>query len=294
MNRPVPTYRLYGEDTGESLDFRLHCETIPERSRLHDWEIGPHRHKAFFQILHISDGHGDALIAGTYRRFTHDTLIFMPPGEAHGFRFSRDIGGIVVTASRDRLDALATGDQRIAAFAAGPSMIAAAAARAPLAVDSLRRIAVEMASRAIARATMLEALLSMAVVDLVRAGGNFDEGAPDTRDRDQLRLERLAALIGTHYREHRPVAFYAERLGISAAHLNRITRAHTGRSLRELIDLRLVEEARRNLVFTFLPAQSIAFTLGFSDPAYFNRFFRRHCGATPAEYRRRERERLLY
>ena len=294
MNRHVPTYRLYGEENADSLDFRLHCETIPERSRLHGWEIRPHRHKAFFQMLHISGGHGEVLMAGGYQGFEKDTIIFLPPGETHGFRFSRDIGGIVVTVFRDRLDALAAADQRVAAFAAEPSMIAPAGERAALAVDGLHRIAVETAGQAVARASMLDALFSATLIHLVRARGETAEDARLARDRDQVRLERLGALIGAHFREHRPVGFYADSLSLSAAHLNRITRARTGRSLQDLINLRLIEEARRYLVFTFLPAQSIAFTPGFSDPAYFNRFFRKHCGTTPAEFRRQERARLRY
>ena len=39
MTRHVPTYQLYGEDAGRTGRFWLHCESIPERSRLHDWEI---------------------------------------------------------------------------------------------------------------------------------------------------------------------------------------------------------------------------------------------------------------
>lgn len=294
MNRYVPTYQLYGEEAAQGGDFRLHCETIPERSRLHAWEIRPHRHEAFFQMLHISGGHGEALMDGAYLPFDRDAVLFVPPGETHGFRFSRDIGGFVVTVFRDRLDGLAASDQRIAAFAGQPRMVAAAGERAALAVASLQRIAVEMAGHAIARAAMLDALVATALIDLARANGGREGGAADPRDRDAARLEQLSALIGAHFREHRPVGFYAERLKLSAAHLNRVTRARTGRSLRELIDLRLVEEAKRNLVFTVLPAQSIALALGFSDPAYFNRFFRRQTGTTPAEFRRRERERLRY
>ena len=52
----LPIYTLYGE-TGESLGVDwLHCESIAERSRLHDWEIQPHRHASLFQILYVCTG----------------------------------------------------------------------------------------------------------------------------------------------------------------------------------------------------------------------------------------------
>lgn len=293
MNRPVPNYQLYGETPDRGGEFWLHCETIPERSRLHEWEIRPHRHPAFFQMLYISDGSGEVLADGGYLPMARSTAVFMPPGAVHGFRFSRDIGGLVVTVLRERLDALCAASSDVAAFAASPRVIAQADARAPEAVTSLRRIEAELAGRGIARMVLLDALVTSAVIELARTGGSADVTSGE-QDRDQARLDELAALIGAHYREHRPVAFYAEKIGVSATHLNRIARARTGHSLQGLVDLRLMEEARRNLVFTFLPAQTIALDLGFSDPAYFSRFFRRQAGETPAAFRARERARLRF
>lgn len=293
MNRYVPDYRLYGEEFDRRVEFWLHCESIPERSRLHDWEIRPHRHAAFFQMLYISDGSGEVLANGSYLPLARETAVFMPPGAVHGFRFSKDIGGLVVTVLRERLDALCAASGDIAAFAAAPRVIADASEYAPLAVAGLRRIEAEMTGNGIARTILLDALVTSAVIDLARASGTLGD-APDRQDRNQARLDALGALIGAHYREHLPVSFYADRIGISPAHLNRIVRSRTGHTLQGLIDLRLMEEAKRSLVFTFLPAQSIALTLGFSDPAYFSRFFRKQAGETPAAYRARERARLNF
>jgi AraC family transcriptional activator of pobA len=53
-----------------------------------------------------------------------------------------------------------------------------------------------------------------------------------------------------------------------------------------LIAGRLIEEAKRQLIFTASSVQAIALGLGFSDAAYFNRFFRRHAGNSPQAWRR--------
>ncbi len=294
MTRHVPTYQLYGDKHAESADFWLHCESIPERSRLHDWEIRPHRHAAFFQILYISHGHGEALMNRAYRPFEAPAAIFVPPGAVHGFRFSPDICGLVVTVLRDRLDRLTAGDRHLAAFARDPRLLLDADTGAPRAVDALSRIAAELAGHALGRWTMLDALVTAALIEFARAGATHAGQAPPAGGLDRERVEALGALIGAHFREHRPVGFYADRLGVSAAHLNRIARRATGRSVSQLLTLRLVEEARRDLVFTFLPAQSIALSLGFSDPAYFSRFFRKQTGMTPGAFRERERARLKF
>lgn len=294
MTRHVPTYQLYGEDAERTGRFWLHCESIPERSRLHDWEIRPHRHEAFFQILYISHGHGEALMDGAYRTFSEQTALFVPPGAVHGFRFSRDIGGLVLTVVRDRLDAVSAVDRRVAAFVAAPRIVPLAGNAGRDAGESLVRLGGEIQGRGAGRAAMLEALVVASLVGVVRAAGGSEVEGERPRDRDQERVERLGALIGAHFREHRDAAFYAGAIGVSTAHLNRILRAATGCSLQQLLNRRLVDEARRDLVFTFLPAQSIALALGFPDPAYFSRFFRRETGMTPGEYRKAERAALRF
>ena len=89
MSKTVPTYELYGENTGRKPDFWLHCETIPSRSSLHHWEIRPHRHESFFQILYIDAGSGDAVFDGFAHAIVPPAVITVPPKLNHGFRFSR-------------------------------------------------------------------------------------------------------------------------------------------------------------------------------------------------------------
>ena len=52
----IPNYVLYGEPYGTPFPDCLHCETISDRSRLHDWHIRPHRHYGLHQFLWIRRG----------------------------------------------------------------------------------------------------------------------------------------------------------------------------------------------------------------------------------------------
>lgn len=292
MNRHVPTFRLYGDTREDPAGFWLHCETIPERSRLHGWEIRPHRHEGFFQVLHISGGTGEALIDGRYQAFGQSTAIFVPPREIHGFRFSRDIEGRVLTALSDRLTAPARSNATIMAFAVKPRItkLAPDAAPARHVAEIMARIDAELSGREAGRMVLLEALVAALVVNLMRASELA--AAPERpNERDADRVAALHDLIATHYRQHRPVSFYAGLLGMSEAHLNRICRAGAGSSVQALLNAQLVEAATRDLIFTPTSVQGIAYSLGFSDPAYFNRFFRKHTGRTPGAFRASERER---
>lgn len=289
----VPEYRLYRERTGESGDFWLHCEDIPERSRLHKWEIAAHRHPALFQIFNVTAGSGEILQEDRFRPFAAPCILFVPPGAVHGFRFARDVDGMVVTALADRLHGLAATDRHVAAFAQTVRILAVSdAARDLAAAESQARIAREIAGRAIGRTIALEAIVALSIVDLVRAWVADGREADATDDRAHTRIDALESLIAAHYRESRPVAFYAARLGLSAAHLNRIARGATGLSVQAMVARRVLEAARRDLLFTPTPVNRIAESLGFGDPAYFNRFFRKQTGMTPGAFRDAERKRL--
>ncbi len=93
----IPTYELYGEENELKPDFWLHCETLFSRSSLHNFEISLHRHESFFQLLYIESGTGQANFDGVVRTFQTPCAILVPPGFNHGFAFSRDIIGHIVT-----------------------------------------------------------------------------------------------------------------------------------------------------------------------------------------------------
>ena len=287
MQKNVPTYRLYRQSGDENGDFWLHCEDLAFRSRPHRWEIERHRHDAFFQIFTILEGAGELLEENGLDPFSAPCAIVVPTGVVHGFRFRRESGGTVLTILADRLAALAATDRRLGDFFRKIRVVPllGPGADAYEARQCLAELKTELDGRAVGRMALVEALLSKALVHLARAGGSAADELPPRSDRDSSRIERLVELVDAHFREHRPVGFFAERMGLSPTHLNRLARLHLGESVQAVIDRRLTTEARRALVFTIEPAKAIAFSLGFSDPAYFNRFFRKNVGITPGRFR---------
>jgi AraC family transcriptional activator of pobA len=91
---------------------------------------------------------------------------------------------------------------------------------------------------------------------------------------------------------HKPASFYSAELGLSLTHLNRITRSMTGQTAHDLLSAKLIEEARRELVFSVASVKEIGLHLGFADPAHFSRFFLRETGETPRSWRMKEKLRL--
>ncbi|MNC62696.1 Bifunctional transcriptional activator/DNA repair enzyme AdaA [compost metagenome] len=68
-------------------------------------------------------------------------------------------------------------------------------------------------------------------------------------------------------------------------HLNNLCRELAGQTALQIIHQRLLLEAKRNLIYTNMSISQLSDGLGFSDPTYFSRFFRRLCGQTPNAFR---------
>lgn len=94
---PVPIFKLYGETVYWPTPDLLHMESIPERSRLHDWHIQPHQHADLVQILYVRQGTAELEIEGRQYHFDRPVVQLVPPLCVHGFRFSHDVEGYVLS-----------------------------------------------------------------------------------------------------------------------------------------------------------------------------------------------------
>jgi AraC family transcriptional activator of pobA len=289
----VPTYDLYGENNGARTEFWLHCETIPSRSSLHHWEIRLHRHERFFQILYISAGAGDVVIGDERQALRPHSVVTVPAGLNHGFRFSRDIDGLVVTTLLSSLKTMPGDRSRFGEWLAKPHVtwLDQGNEDAAYIATTLRRLGRAFEERRQGRNDLLDAYLTSALQLTFRLSLQ-EEDSQSPAEENERRIELLTDLVQRHFRSRKPASFYAEALGISPTHLNRIVRQVTGRGAHELIARKLVDEAKRELVFTFASVQEIGDRLGFPDPAYFSRFFLKQTGATPRAWRISERAAL--
>jgi AraC family transcriptional activator of pobA len=290
---PIPTYELYGEDDPAGSRFWVHCETIPARSALHHWEIGLHRHERYFQILLVTGGSGDAVFDGEVARFEPVSVVTVPPAVGHGFRFSPDIDGYVFTFLASRLPVRPGEPNALGRFLSTP-LITRLAPQDPdgdLVLAHLIRVVAEWQGRLTGRTVLMETGLAAALALTARLAAQ-DRMETEGADDNDRRLEAFSSLLHREVRNHRPASFYADALGITPTHLNRVLKAKTGFGTQELVAQRLIEETQRELLFTPGSIKEVAFRLGFSDPAYFSRFFSRQTGLTPGAWREQEQVRL--
>ena len=93
----IPVFKLYGEALGWPTPDLLHSESIAARSCLHHWEIEPHRHADLWQLLFLYKGQAEIELEGQVRCLREAAIQVVPALCVHGFRFSEDVDGYVVT-----------------------------------------------------------------------------------------------------------------------------------------------------------------------------------------------------
>ena len=271
--RPIPAYDLYGEESVAPRHDLFHCETIQVRSQRYEWEISPHLHPALSQVLFIARGTVDLRLGRDQRPIAAPQLICVPAGIVHGFRFSPDVVGLVLTVAQPFVDALVRQD-------ALRAQLGKADAR-PVTNPMMRRLLrlgrellqVE-SERFLTNAHQLHRTLGEAWLRLAL------QPASDTGRRGLA--ERFQSLVEAHYRSHQPLAFYADILGCTVRTLSRQTEEQLGATPLQVINARLLREAQQLLRFTNASAADVAAELGFADASYFSRFYRRMTGRRPS------------
>lgn len=92
-------------------------------------------------------------------------------------------------------------------------------------------------------------------------------------------------LLCENCRKHHEVKFYADKLCITPYYLSRITNLIFSVSPKELIDRQIMMEIKSLLTSTELSIKEISELYNFESSSYLGRYFRRHIGMTPSEYR---------
>jgi AraC family transcriptional activator of pobA len=272
----VPRFALYGEQTLAEL---VHVELIETRSSRHDWHIDRHTHPGLFQVLFLLRGSVRASIEEALWERRGPVAITVHPSVVHGFEFAAGAQGYVLTVNQNVL--FATLDS--------PGKLFAPLFVHPLALPLPRqpRSRIEaLLDNMVGNALMLEWLARSVLLLLVRLHAEQDAASSSGQGDFRLFADFRAA-VEQHYKSDAAVAFYADLLRVTPVRLNRLCLRMAGKSAFDLVQDRLMLEACRKLTYAPSNVASIAYELGFQDPAYFSRAFKRHTGMTPKAFRLR-------
>ena len=282
----VPAFFVYGEPS-RALDVGfLHVETVMERKSLHFGSVAPHKHPLMGQITYWFAGEGRYRIEDRTWNFSAPAISFVPSNVVHGFDVGEQSDAIVVSISDDLLRAMAP---QVDLALDAPVLLSGQSdapgwIRIGILLDMVMQ---DYRDGAATSERVLAGLVGVVLSLMARLGGNagFDAASPAVA----LGLA-LRRAIDRHYREEWPVGRYVETLATTPHLLDKAARTVFGQTVKDMVLERRLLEAKRLLRFTIRPVEDIGREIGFEDPAYFSRFFRKHTGVSPTDWRRRNSE----
>jgi len=286
----IPSYELYGELLASSLSDGIHHETIKERSSRHDWTIRTHRHRRLGQIFLFHSPGVFFRIGDVEHTSVEPTILMIPPKIPHGFLFSKDVSGHVVSIRLDEMsDNLKTHFMQLSAET---DMIFPRSETGNFEAVSVLMAQLGQTFHSISRnrTDVLAAQVNLAALYLMgdlrqkNALGNANVANP--RGRQEGLVESFCGLLEDHFQEQWTVGDYAGRLEVSAPHLTRLCRTVLGSPPNSLVRQRRLLEAKRLLEYTGLSIAEVAHRCGFRDAAFFSRTFKSSMNTTPQSFRR--------
>lgn len=282
----VPVFKLYGEKQHWPTPDLLHCEMIRDRSGPNDWHIPPHRHADLMHMLYVRRRRGEMMLEGKGFPIEPPCILLVPAMSIHGFDFDPDIDGYSITVAKPLINYLSEhlGSQGQVLFKGGAFTLANQSEAATI-ETLVAQLHAEYCQIAEGREPMLYAMMQVISVLVARRVERAHSRLQSRQEKGYTHLVRYQRLIERHYRDQPSITWMASRLGITATHLNTHCQRLAGSSAKQLLHERVMLEAKRLLTYTHITINEIAYQLGFSEPAYFTRFFKRNMGFSPKAFR---------
>ena len=292
MQNIVPSFFLYGEPPRNVEDRFLHIEALDDRSRPNNWNIRPHAHEALNHVFYLTDGAGVLHAESLETRFRTPCAIVIPARTIHAFEFDDDTTGTVLTLSETLLRQQLMRDPEFRELFSAPCLLEFSSTQreSESIRSSLQHLRWELAWQAPAHAAAVESQLQTILVALLRLDHRGRNDVKRAQSRQAELVARFRQLLETDFHSNKPLAHYARALGISTSRLRAVCMEVTHRAPVQLIQDRLLLEAKRLLLYSNISVAETGYQLGFDDPAYFTRFFTKHTGVSPREFRQRKRQ----
>lgn len=286
----IPRFYLFGEPPREVDEHFLHVESIADRSAPLQGRIRPHMHSDLNHVLIVVKGHGQVLGEGDGLHFSAPGIILVPAGCVHGFAFSEDISGHIVTVASTYMDEVYRTRGELNRPLPSPQTLPIDDRRTLR--DILRWIANlnrELRWQAPAHRVAVEASLLGLMTEIERLQHHPCGNAARPITPYQRLLARFRDEVERSFRTPMKLDDYLKTLRVSEPQLRYACQKVGETSPMQMLLNRRLIEARRLLLYSDLSITECCHQTGFDDPSYFSRLFRQQIGQSPREFRLQRR-----
>ena len=282
MSLVVPVYKLqsFPRHEPDALFYMTRLEKLVQEFKGID---KPHSH-TFYLIMWIVRGSGTHTIDFRTYPIAANQLYFLTPGQVHSWQLSPDVQGFNLFFDANFFRGrFGNRLQQYPFFHSHQHQpLLEITDQQALLSDLFMYAYAEYEHR---RPNRADVFLSFVHILLETANRLYNQQwvGSDTQLYDRIR--EYEELIESQFLTVREVSAYADQMSLTPNYLNHICKKILGKTASQLLHERIVIEVQRLLTHTAQTVKEIGFQLGFDDPSYFVRFFKKHTGQTPAEFR---------
>ena len=284
--------RLFDEESEKIFTIRKICDFNDEEI---EHNLIPHLHD-FYSIFWIESG--EAIHATEFVEYSlkADTILFVPPGLKHRMYIDKSVEGTYILFNEEfiqynRTNHVPLKEYRLFNNSDFKSLITIVPEKREKLNNITGLIFEELKNSDDYSQDIVLNLLHLFLLESRRifdqqnqAPKEESETTPDTT------IIKFKQLIEENFAKEKNVSLYAEMLNMNPSCLNELTKRTTGITAGELIRNRVIDETKKLLYSSSMSGKEIAYELGFDDPAYFSRFFKKYTGITLKEFRDNSRK----
>jgi AraC family transcriptional regulator, transcriptional activator of pobA len=291
MLNVTSSFELNNDITNDAAFSLCFIDGITIEQQGHDFETCP-----YYTILWLKDGAGKIFIDANQYCFKKNTIFFLSPNQKYLID-SNYIKAVKVSFSADFYCI-----QKHKKEVSCDGVLFNNSYQSPHIIlnectdknfdDIISKIVDEFKNPNIAHAEMLLTYLKILLINSTRI--KLADSEP-SKDNSHVSLSdrhvysetyiKLKELIDMEFRENHSPSHYASSLNINAKSLEKIVKNEIGKTISDLIKERIIIEAKRLLCYSSYTVKEIAFDIGFNDPAYFSRYFKKSTQLSPQEFK---------
>lgn len=144
-------------------------------------------------------------------------------------------------------------------------------------------IKTELSTKEIGQLDMVSSQLKMFLIKAVRYKNRKQKSASIKKESLHYQIEKL---IDEYFMQQSSAEFYAKKIDVSISTFNRLCKKYFQNSFVTLLNLKRIANAKNKLFLTNISIKDIAYQVGFNDPLYFSRVFKKHTNISPKEFRK--------
>lgn len=269
------------------FDSNFYIRTFKDHIQENGFIEKPHGHD-FYLLLIVTKGSGTHIIDSQEYKIEKGAMFILSPGQVHQWNLSPDTDGYVLFFTKKYFMQDYTRSQltKLPFFKSSLSVpyLKLEKNEVEIITNIYKQIIIEYKSHLLDYDAMIRLNLNKIFILLSRT--YYDNTIErKTFTYELIQLHRFETLIDSHFKEHKSVSFYANKMNLSLKQLSYLCKKVLDKTPSELLLERIILEAKRLIIHSDMPIAFISDSLNYNDNSYFTRIFKKSCNQTPNQFR---------